>query len=78
MLASLATGEISAVSVAFAHLTFNVLGIAIIWPVEKIRTIPMKVAQQLARISQTNRWIPFVYILLGFYLVPFVVILVLR
>ena len=33
MLAALAVGEISAVTVAFAHLLFNVCGIASIWPV---------------------------------------------
>jgi sodium-dependent phosphate cotransporter len=78
MLAALAVGEITAVTVAFAHLTFNVMGIAIIWPLPSIRQIPLNLARRLARLAQRNRWIPIVYILLGFYLIPFLVILIAR
>ncbi len=78
MLAALAVGEISAVTVAFAHLTFNVLGISAIWPIRTVRRIPMDLARRLARIAQQNRWVPIVYVVFSFYLVPFLVILMLR
>jgi sodium-dependent phosphate cotransporter len=78
MLAALAVGELSALTVAFAHLAFNVSGILIVWPVESIRRIPMRVATGLAGISQRNRWLPMVYIAVVFYLLPLVLILVLR
>jgi sodium-dependent phosphate cotransporter len=78
MLASLAVGEVSAVTVAFAHLFFNLSGIVLIWPLPSIRKIPMKLSRRLARISSRNRWLPVVYIVVCFYLVPFLVIMILR
>ena len=78
MLAALAVGEVSAVTVAFAHLLFNVSGILVVWPVESIRRIPMRAATGLAGVSQHNRWLPMVYIAVMFYLLPLAVILVLR
>ena len=78
MLAALAVAEPAAVTVAFAHLIFNVFGIAIIWPIPMIRNIPMNLARRLARISVRNRWLPIVYIVLCFYLLPFAVIMFLR
>jgi len=78
MLAALAVGEISAVTVAFAHLLFNVCGIALIWPVPAIRRIPLRVAGGFAAIAANRRWIAIVYILICFYAVPFAAIFVLR
>ena len=48
MLAALAVGEVSAVTVAFAHLLFNVLGIAIIWPIPALRRLPVRMADRFA------------------------------
>jgi sodium-dependent phosphate cotransporter len=78
MLASLAVGEVSALTVAFAHLLFNCAGILIIWPVPGIRKVPQNLARRLARLSIHNRWFPILYILLFFYLLPLLVILLLR
>jgi sodium-dependent phosphate cotransporter len=78
MLAALAVGEISAVTVAFAHLLFNVCGIALIWPLPAIRRIPLRVAEGFATVAAHHRWIAIVYILVCFYAVPFAAIFVLR
>jgi sodium-dependent phosphate cotransporter len=78
MLAALAVGEISAVTVAFAHLLFNVCGIALIWPVPSIRRIPLRLAGGFAAGAANHRWIAVVYILVCFYAVPFAAIFVLR
>ena len=78
MLASLAVGEVTALTVAFAHLTFNVFGIAIIWPVKRIRRIPPDLAERFGEIARRQRWIPLVYILVVFYALPLVLILVMR
>jgi sodium-dependent phosphate cotransporter len=78
MLASLAVGEITAVTVAFAHLLFNLCGIALIWPIRAVRQLPLKLAQRLANIAANSRWIAVVYIVVAFYLVPFLAILLLR
>ena len=78
MLAALAVGEISAVTVAFAHLLFNVCGIALIWPIPAIRRIPLRIAGGFAAVAANHRWIAIVYILICFYAVPFTAILLLR
>ena len=78
MLAALAVGEISAVTVAFAHLLFNVCGIALIWPIPAIRRIPLRLAGGFAAVAANHRWIAIAYILVCFYAVPFAAIFVLR
>jgi len=78
MLASLAVGEISAVTVAFAHLLFNLSGILLIWPIPAIREIPLALARWLANASSRSRWIPLLYVFFAFYLIPFLIILILR
>jgi sodium-dependent phosphate cotransporter len=78
ILAALSVGEISAITVAFAHLLFNVLGIACIWPIPAIRNIPLKASERFAAVASSNRWIPIVYIVVFFYALPFTVIWILR
>jgi sodium-dependent phosphate cotransporter len=78
ILAALSVGELSAVTVAFAHLLFNVLGIAIIWPIPAIRNIPLRASERFATVAAANPWVPFVYILVCFYALPFTVIWMLR
>ena len=78
MLAALAVGEISAVTVAFAHLLFNICGIAVIWPIPAIRRIPLRLASGFAVIAADHRWLAVAYIVVCFYAVPFAAILILR
>ncbi len=78
ILAALAVGEISAVTVAFAHLLFNICGIALIWPLSAIRRIPLRIAEGFAAVAANHRWIAIAYILICFYAVPFAAILLLR
>ena len=75
ILASLATGNISAVTVAFAHLLFNVFGIVIIWP---IRKVPISLARALANFSLKSKAMPLVYILLAFFAIPITLIYFVR
>jgi sodium-dependent phosphate cotransporter len=78
MLAALAVGEISAVTVAFAHLLFNICGIGLIWPIRTIRRIPLNMANRFASIAADHRWLAVAYILVCFYTIPFVAIVFLR
>lgn len=78
LLAALAVGEISALTVAFAHLLFNVSGIVVITSIPALRRLPIEAAQRLARLSQRNRWLPIVYIATIFYLLPLLFVVVLR
>jgi sodium-dependent phosphate cotransporter len=78
MLAALAVGEISAVTVAFAHLLFNICGIVLIWPIPAIRRIPLRLAGNFAAVAANHRWLAIAYIVICFYAVPFAAILILR
>lgn len=78
ILAAFAVGEISALTVAFAHLLFNVIGIMVIWPIPAIRGIPIFLAERMAAASNRNRLVPLVYVVTVFYLIPFVTIMILR
>ena len=77
ILAALAVGEVSAVAVAFAHLLFNICGIAVIWPVAAIRRIPQRLSRSLAAVAADHRWIAIGYIVVCFYVVPFAAIVIL-
>ncbi len=78
MLAALAVGEISGLTVAFAHLLFNVSGIVIIWPLRQIRELPIRMAKAMTDVAMRGRWIPIVWIALLFYVIPLLLILVMR
>lgn len=71
MLASLVTGDPAAVTVAFAHLLFNIFGIILIWP---IRGLPLFLARRLAQWSLKSRLIPLAYVAMVFFIVPVVLI----
>ena len=73
MLAAL-TGNVAAVTVAFAHLCFNLTGIAIVYPIPFVRRIPMTLARRLADLTSRSRLYAFVYLGLVFYLIPFALI----
>lgn len=75
MLAALVTGVEAAVTVAFAHVVFNVAGIAVIWP---LRKIPLGLATMLADWSIRSRAIPLVYVVTVFFLVPLALIYLTR
>ncbi len=78
MLAALSVGEMSAVTVALAHMLFNICGILLIWPIPKIRRAPIIMAEKMAEIALFNRAIPILWVLFFFYAMPFAAILLLR
>ena len=64
-----------AVTVAFAHLLFNVAGIALIWPV---RRLPIALSSLLAEYTLRSRLVPILYILVTFFLIPLALIYLVR
>lgn len=70
-LASLAVGSHEAVSIAFAHLLFNVYGIAIFWPLKRF---PIFLAETLAEWTTRSRLVPVIYILVVFFVLPAIVL----
>lgn len=77
VLASFATGNLIAVTVAFTHVLFNAVAILIVWPIPVLRRLPMKIAEFMAGLAIKNKLIPIAYVVVLFYLVPLVVILIL-
>ena len=78
ILASLVSGSIAPVAVAFSHLLFNICGILIIWPIPTIRNIPIKMAEWMADKAVRNRIFPILYIIILFFVVPLSLILLVR
>ena len=75
ILASLVTGNINAVIVAFAHLNFNITGIIVWWPFKRL---PIFMAEKMAELAIRNKFIPFTYIIIMFFIIPILVFLVFK
>jgi sodium-dependent phosphate cotransporter len=75
ILASLATGSPASMAVAFAHLTFNLIGTAIIWP---LKFVPIGIAKFVAGIATRNRLFPILFIVFFFYVIPLLIIILKR
>jgi len=66
-LASFVIGSPEAITVAFAHLIFNIYGIAIFWPLKRI---PIYLATKLSDMTQKSKLIPILYIIIVFFTIP--------
>ncbi len=75
LLASLATGNVTAVTIAFSHLLFNLFGILIFLP---LKQIPIKMALIFTKWSMKYRYVPLLYILFLFFIIPFGIIMIMR
>lgn len=78
ILASLVTGEISAVTVAFAHLLFNVFGGTIIFGIKFLRNIPLFLSEKVSDIVCHHRWISIVFVSIIFFIIPLLVIFIIE
>jgi sodium-dependent phosphate cotransporter len=75
MLASLAMGSKVAITVAFAHLCFNISGTVIWYP---LRRVPIFMAAKMAEISTKSRKLAIIYLIIVFYIIPGLIILLAR
>jgi sodium-dependent phosphate cotransporter len=75
MLASLALGNKLAITVAFAHLWFNIWGTIIWYPLKKV---PIAMSQKMAEVCTKSRKLALIYIAVMFYIVPGLLILLAR
>lgn len=76
ILASFATGNPSAIVIAFVHFLFNLVGTVVIFPIKPFRTIPLGLARALGDLAYEKRRYAIGYVLAVFFLVPGVLILV--
>lgn len=78
ILASLVSATIAPVSVAFAHLLFNIFGILVIWPIPAVRQFPMKLATYFSSLAVKNRTFPLLYVIIVFFIIPISLIFIAR
>lgn len=64
----------AAVSIALVHLLFNFIGVLIFLPFPLLRKVPVLLASRFGRLTQSNRIWGFLYIILMFFMIPFVLI----
>ncbi len=71
------TGTVSALIAALSHLIFNLTAILIIYPFPLLRNIPLKLAESIAKASVKRKYLPLVYLIFIFVLLPLTIIIVL-
>jgi len=69
------TLNVTALVAAFAHLFFNLYGILIIYANPLFREIPLKLADWLSEVAIKNKFIPLIYLVCFFFLLPFIIII---
>jgi len=74
LLASL-TLNVTAMVAAFAHLFFNIFGIIIIFLNPLLKNIPVRLATWMAEVSIKNKFIPIIYLIIFFFILPLLIIL---
>jgi sodium-dependent phosphate cotransporter len=75
LLASMATGDVAALTVAICHVLFNIFGIVLLYP---FRAIPIHAALLLGRVTLRSRWWALAYILGVFFIIPVSLIAITR
>jgi sodium-dependent phosphate cotransporter len=64
----------AAISLAVAHLLFNLIGVLLFFPFHFTRNIPIRLASKLGKFTIANRLVGFLYILITFFFLPFALI----
>jgi len=75
ILASLVTGSFVGVQAAFAHLSFNLLGISLWYP---LRIVPLRLAEGFSSLVKGKRFFALVYLVFAFFLLPLFLIILTR
>lgn len=76
ILASFATGNISAIIIAFVHFLFNVTGVVVLYPIPVFRKIPIRLAHTLGIVASRKRSYAFIYVVAAFFILPSLLIFV--
>ena len=75
ILASLVTNSIYSIQAAFAHLSFNILGIVLWYP---LRIVPIFLAKQLGKVASSKRYVAVLYLLFVFFIIPLTLVFIMR
>ena len=78
LLAALAAANANALTVGLVHTLFNVSAIVLLYPIVKIREIPIRLAQGLAEIAVTRQAMAIAYVGTVFIVIPLVGVAIFR
>lgn len=78
LLASLATDGNEGLAIALAHSIFNLLGILIWYPIPRLRAVPLRLAEGLAKLAEVRKSLVLAYVVGLFILIPIIGVLALR
>ena len=78
LLAALAASRPEALTVGIVHTLFNLGGIALLYPIPAVRDLPVRVAENLARIAVSRRVIAIAYVVTAFIVIPLLGVAILR
>jgi len=78
ILASFATGNVSAIAIAFCHFLFNFIGVFIFYPIKVLRQLPLAAARWLANLAYKNRLYAIIFVITQFFILPIALIFLSR
>ncbi len=78
LLAALAASRPEALTVGLVHTIFNVAGIALLYPLVKVRDIPVRLAEGLADVAVSRRSYAVAYVAVVFIVIPVIGVAILR
>jgi len=64
----------TALAIALVHVLFNLFGVLLLFPIKHIRNIPVWMAEKLGTLSYKYRIAGIAYVLIVFFMVPFLII----
>jgi sodium-dependent phosphate cotransporter len=62
------------VEIALVHTLFNISGTVIIYPIKKIRSLPLRAARWLGSVAVKSKKVAIIWVITLFYVLPFVLI----
>jgi sodium-dependent phosphate cotransporter len=74
ILASFATGNPLAVTIAFVHFLFNIIGVLFIYSIDICRKIPIRLAKSLGDLAFRKRRYALFYVVGVFFVIPGILI----
>jgi len=75
MLASFATGNVAAITIAFVHFLFNITGVLMLYPLKACRRIPIGLAHGLGDLAFRKRRYAIAYVTGVFFILPVILIM---
>ena len=69
--ATLNSNTAGAISIAIAHFLFNFIGVLIFFPIPALAKVPLKLANELGKLTLRYRLAGLLYLLLTFFFIPF-------